>query len=161
MSRGFALGTALACAVAAAPAQAGPVADVSATKPTLELAAGLADPIDGHSARAYAVMWLSAGRHPWEVGAGFFTGRGIDRPPFTADRGYLAVARRFTAGRWYLGSGIAWVTDDDEVLSGRFQFQTAFGVSIDAWSFSLRHLSNGGTRGRNRGETFVLVARRF
>ncbi len=130
-------------------------------EPAFELAAGLADPIDGHSARAYALMWLSADRHPWELGAGFFTGRGLDRPPFTADRGYLAVARRFTAGRWYLGSGIAWVTYDDEVLSGRFQFQTALGLGLAEWSLSLRHLSNGSTKGRNRGETFLLVARRF
>jgi hypothetical protein len=125
----------------------------------VEVAIGVADEIDGRSARSYALMWLSADAHPWEIGAGFLGGRVRDESLLTSDRGYVAGGRRFRAGRFYALSGIAWVTYDDDVLSGRFQFQTGLGADMADWSVSVRHLSNGSTSGRNRGETFLLLAR--
>lgn len=137
------------------------VAGTAPAAASIEVAAGIADEIDGRSTRTYSVMWLSADRHPWELGASFIEGRGLDAPPYTSDRGVVSAGRRFTRGRLYALSGLAWVSDDDEVLSGRFQFQTGLGVDIGGWSMSLRHLSNAGTSGRNRGETFLLVSLRW
>lgn len=135
---------------------------VAPARASVELAAGLADELDGRSTRLYSAMWLSGHRNPWELGATFIEGRGQDAPPFTSDRGVLSAGRRFVRGRVYLVSGLAWVTRDDEVLSGRFQFQNGLGVELAGrWSLSLRHLSNAGTSGRNRGETFLLAAFRW
>lgn len=129
---------------------------------SVELAAGIADELDGRSTRLYSLMWLSDHQHPWELGATFIEGRGQDAPPFTSDRGVVSVGRRFIRGRFYVLSGLAYAARDDEVLSGYFQFQTGLGVELgQRWSLSLRHLSNASTSGRNRGETFLLAAFRW
>lgn len=128
---------------------------------SVELAAGIADELDGRSTRLYSVMWLSEHQNPWELGATFIEGRGLNAPPFTSDRGVISIGRRFTRGRFFLLSGLAYTNRDDEVLSGYFQFQTGLGASIGRWSVSLRHLSNASTSGRNRGETFLLAAFRW
>lgn len=137
------------------------VAGTASAAPSIEVAAGVADEIDGRSARTYSVMWLSPEQHPWELGASFIEGRGRDAGPYTSDRGVVSAGRRFTRGRFYALSGLAWVTYDDEVLSGRFQFHTGLGAEVGGWSLSLRHLSNAGTSGRNRGETLLLLALRW
>lgn len=114
------------------------------------LGAGVADAIDG---RASPVLVLALRPTPrWEAMAGY-----IGRRPGVPDTTFLAASRRLQRGRWFASAGLAWVSEDNAVLSGHVQAMTGIGLELGRGAVSLRHLSNGGTRGRNRGETFLLL----
>lgn len=112
--------------------------------------AGVAYAIDG---RASPVLVLAIRPTPkWEAMAGY-----IGRRPAVPDTTFLAASRRMQRGRWFASAGVAWVSEDNAVLSGHVQAMTGIGLELERGAVSLRHLSNGGTRGRNRGETFLLL----
>ena len=74
---------------------------------------------------------------------------------------FVAISKRFVLRRWFVSAGIAAIDRDSDVLSGHGQFYTGAGYSTGAWTLSVRHISNGDTGGRNRGETFALLEYRF
>jgi hypothetical protein len=125
------------------------------------LGAGLADEIDGEHAGVGSIAWLSDARHPWELLVGYIGRRHVSGADSVPNAFFGALSKRFTARRWFISSGIAYVSVDNDVLSGRFQFLTGAGRAGKRWSLSLRHLSNAGTNGRNRGETFLLLERKL
>jgi hypothetical protein len=111
--------------------------------------AGVADEIDG---RASPVLALAVRPGPrWEAMLGY-----IGRRPGVPDALFVAGSRRLQRGPWFASAGLAWVSEDNAVLSGHVQAMTGVGLELRHGAVSLRHLSNGGTGGRNRGETFVL-----
>ncbi len=121
------------------------------------LGVGVADEVDGKPAGMATVGWLTSHAHPWEVLGGYIAKRRNVHHADVPDAIFVALSRRLQGERWFASAGIAHVDEDNEVLSGHFQFLTGAGYAGDDWSLSLRHLSNASTAGRNRGETFLLV----
>jgi hypothetical protein len=124
---------------------------------TIEVGGGLVDEIDGTGSELLTVSYLTDHQHPWE----FMLGHIFQRPSSsivpTPGVDFVSVSRRLTWRSWFASAGLAWVSADNEVLSGHGQFHTGAGWRGERWSISLRHLSNANTGGRNRGETFVLA----
>ncbi|KGM52614.1 hypothetical protein N800_11390 [Lysobacter daejeonensis GH1-9] len=120
----------------------------------VHLGGGWADSIEGEGAEMASLAWVSAQRHPWEVMAGYIGEREGAHVP---DAVFFAVSKRLVWRRWFASGGVAWVSEDNHVLSGHGQFLTGAGYTFGRTSLSLRHLSNADTGGRNRGETFVLL----
>lgn len=120
------------------------------------IGAGLADEVNAAHAGVGTIGWLSRGQHPWELLGGYIGRR--HEPADSVPNAYFgALSKRIAGQHWFVSSGIAYVSVDNDVLSGRFQFLTGAGYDGERWSVSLRHLSNAGTSGRNRGETFLLL----
>ncbi|HET7845379.1 MAG TPA: acyloxyacyl hydrolase [Xanthomonadales bacterium] len=125
--------------------------------------AGLArfDEVEGEHSWGGVLSFLTDEPHPWEVAVGYIA----DRSDFATaeDVFWVAGSRRAVFRRWFASAGIAATTasEDNEILSGTFQFYTGFGWQGERWTFSLRHLSNAGLQGRNRGETFLVAAYAF
>ena len=71
----------------------------------------------------------------------------------------VAIASWVGAQRhpWEVAAGYIGGREDNDVLSGHGQFMTAAGYDFGRMALSLRHLSNGDTKGVNRGETFLLL----
>lgn len=136
---------------------------MSATPALARTEAGLGffDEVEGERSFGGVLSFLTDGPHPWEVAVGYI----VERPDIESDEDVLWVAgsRRVMFGRWFGSAGVALATadDDNEILSGTFQFYTGLGWQGEKWTFSLRHLSNAGIDGRNRGETFLVVAYAF
>jgi hypothetical protein len=117
--------------------------------------AGPVDAIDDEPSWLATVAWRTAHAHPYEFNAGRIDGR--DSPASrTPDVLFISASKRFMWRGWFAQGGIAYADSDNEVLSRYFQFQTGIGYDFGRASVSLRHLSNAGTGGRNRGETFLL-----
>lgn len=125
--------------------------------------AGLArfDEVEGEHSWGGVLSFLTEEPHPWEVAVGYVA----DRPDFATaeDVFWVAGSRRVVFRRWFASAGLALTTADadNEILSGAFQFCTGLGWQGERWTVSLRHLSNAGLEGRNRGETFLVVAYAF
>lgn len=119
---------------------------------------GVADEIDGRHAGVATVSWSSRDRVPWEATVGFIGEREREgvfaRVPEAV---FLAVGRRVAWRRLSASASLAWVSVDNDVLSGHAQILTGIGVDLGRVRLGLRHISNGSTEGRNRGETFALV----
>ncbi len=129
-----------------------------------EWSVGYADPIDSKSAYTTHLTWLSSHRHPWELTAGFITGRDSSSQEVSPETIYVSLARRLVhSSGWYFVGGIALASSngDDEVLSGPFQFVNGIGWQGRRVVVTFRHISNGSTRGRNRGENLLTVGWRF
>lgn len=129
-----------------------------------EWSAGYADRIDSKAAYTTHLTWLSSQRHPWEVTGGFITGRDSSSREISPDTLYVSLARRYVhSSGWYFAGGIALTSTDgnDEVLSGPFQFVNGIGWQGERIVVTFRHMSNGSTRGRNRGENLLTVGWRF
>lgn len=122
----------------------------------LEIGVGRALEIDGETTGVATAAWLTSQRHPWEFLVGYLGERG-DGARTVEDNAWVAVSRRLTWRRFYLSLGAALAVEDNEVLSDHFQFQTGGGYRFGDVSVSVRHLSNAGISGRNRGETFLLL----
>jgi hypothetical protein len=119
---------------------------------------GVADEIDGRSAGVATVSWTSGQRVPWEAMVGFIGERerkdAFARVPEAV---FVALGRRVAWRRLSASAGLAWVSVDNDVLSGHAQILTGVGVDLGRVRVGVRHISNAGTEGRNRGETFALV----
>jgi len=74
---------------------------------------------------------------------------------------FLAASKRLTWRGWFVSGGVAVSDYESEVLSGHGQFYTGAGYTAGSWTASLRHLSNGDTGGRNRGETLAILEHRW
>lgn len=102
------------------------------------------------------VTWLKRlGINRYELMAGWIDSRPLRR----LDRStrFVGLGVRRHAGRWFAGAGIALVDNMTDALSSRLQFVTSGGVVVGPATITLRHLSNAGLRGPNRGETYLAV----
>lgn len=122
-----------------------------------ELGLGIAKDIDGEEAGVATLAYLTEQKHPWEFIAGYFGQRREAGAATVEDNYWLGVSKRVSWRGLYASFGLAYAVDDNEVLSDHLQFQSAVGYRFSDFSVSLRHLSNGSTNGRNRGETFLLL----
>lgn len=121
------------------------------------LGVGVADEVDGKPAGMATLAWLTSHAHPWEMLGGYIAKRRNAHHADVPDAIFMALSRRLQGEHWFVSAGVAHVDEDNEVLSGHFQFLTGAGYAGEDWSLSLRHLSNASTNGRNRGETFLLL----
>lgn len=126
-----------------------------------ELGAGFATKIDDERTGAATFAYLTEERHPWEFLVGYFDQRRRNGAVAVEDTFWGGVSKRFTWHGLYASFGVAYAQEDNEVLSNHLQFQSAAGYRLDRFSVSIRHLSNGNTGGRNRGETFLLFHAAF
>lgn len=122
-----------------------------------ELGGGVAADIDGENTAVATFAYLTEQRHPWEFLVGYFDQRKDDGMVTVEDTFWGGISKRFTWHGLYASFGVAYAQEDNEVLSDHLQFQSAAGYRLDRFSVSIRHLSNGSTGGRNRGETFLLL----
>lgn len=122
----------------------------------MHLGVGLLDEIDGQGSHALTLSGETRQAHPWEFMLGVLDAR--NRPASPTPRVWLAsVSKRFSWKSWFVQGGIAMTNSDTEVLSRHWQFQTGAGYRHRRFTLSLRHLSNAGTGGRNRGENILLL----
>lgn len=121
-----------------------------------QAAAGVADEIDDERVPVATVSYLTEHRFPIEIVAGYIGSRQTDDehvdPTF-----FLGADLRWTGRWWFVGGGLAFVSERSEVLSSDYQFMTLGGLRWSNWVLTLRHLSNADTHGRNRGETFLTL----
>jgi hypothetical protein len=134
--------------------------------PTLEMALGYADEVDGEQAAVSTVSLHLREDRDWPVE--LLVGHIGERPPRDGGTGnpdeyFVGFTLRRQFGPWFFGGGGAWIPDRSlsEVLSSSGQFMQVLGWQRGPVGVSLRHLSNASTGGRNRGETFLTVGWRF
>jgi len=134
-------------------------ADTLAMNGTLSV--GVADEHDRESAKVIdlSLRWPTSGRFnlidEHEVLAGWVESRPLPRlDDHTVFAGY---GFRSNFGRWFTGGGIVVVDRTTEALSSWYQFVSTGGVHLGRASLTLRHVSNSGFKGRNRGETYLTL----
>lgn len=133
--------------------------------------------MDDHGANAafveatFAPRAVGNSRLNWspDVSAGWIDGRDVRRyrtAPFDTHRSValLAAGARFHYGApdaWYrplfFSFQLAGINHTTQALSSHYQFVSTLGWQGEHLSFQLRHVSNGGLNGPNRGETMALV----
>lgn len=142
------------------------VSTPSMAAPSVEVALGYADEVDGKQAAVSTLsLHLREGRN-WPVE--LLVGQIGARPPRLGETGnpdeyFVGFTLRRQFGPWFFGGGGAFVPDRSvsEVLSSNGQFMQVLGWQRGPVAISLRHLSNASTGGRNRGETFLTLGWRF
>lgn len=104
------------------------------------------------------------------AGLGFVNGRDISKYGNKVDDDVWLLAggvrlRYGGEGEWYhhlfWTSQIAAQSGRTLALSSGGEFVNAVGWSGDHWQFQVRHVSNAGIKGSNRGETMALVGFAF
>jgi len=73
----------------------------------------------------------------------------------------VLVENRILWRNFYFSSGFAMRDHDTDALSTRFNFVNGVGWSLDAFGLAVRHISNAGTGGLNRGENTLMVTYRW
>ena len=122
-----------------------------------EIGVGVTDEISGNHTHAAMLSWMTEERFPWECSIGHVADRDETSDAPSPTTTFIAVGRRINWRNWFLSTGIALVDADNEVLSGYGQFITGLGWRGRHLTVNVRHISNAGTTGRNRGETFLLL----
>lgn len=134
--------------------------------------------MDAHAANAAFIEATFAphalgdsGRFDWspDVSAGWINGRDVYRYRGASydtshSVGLLAAGARFHYGApdaWYrplfFSFQLAGTTQTTQALSSHYQFVSTLGWQGKHLSLQIRHISNGGFNGPNRGETMALV----
>lgn len=119
---------------------------------------GVAGDIDSTNAGTFGMSVSSGHGRKWEGAVIRFGGRSSIHSSH-GSRWVLTGARRFQRGRMFFVLGAGLNERDDDVLSGHLQWLTGVGVATHDVDISIRHLSNAGLVGRNRGETWLFVTR--
>lgn len=129
---------------------------LSSAQAAVFIGLGTVDEIDGVESASATLSWETAETHPWEIMGGVIRARHNAhlRTPRVL---FATMSKRFTWKGLFIQGGIATTSSDTEVLSGHWQFVTAFGYRYDRFTVSVRHLSNADTTGRNRGENLFLL----
>jgi len=113
----------------------------------------------------------SSGRLDWspDVSAGWIDGRDVSRYRDSEYGTAHPVALLAAGARFHYGAPEAWyrplffsfqlagTSQMTQALSSHYQFVSTLGWQGEHLSFQLRHVSNGGLNGPNRGETMALV----
>ncbi|MGN2253258.1 acyloxyacyl hydrolase [Frateuria sp. GZRe12] len=113
----------------------------------------------------------SSGRLDWspDVSAGWIANRDVRRYRNAEFDTRHSVALLAAGARFHYGAPDAWyrplffsfqlagTNHTTQALSSHYQFVSTLGWQGEHLSFQLRHVSNGGLNGPNRGETMALV----
>lgn len=137
--------------------------------------------MDNHGANAafveavFAPQQLGHTRFTWspDVSLGWIDGRDVARYDYNRYTARDAVALvaggvRFhhgDAGDWYqplfVSAQFAAINHTTQALTSHYQFVSTVGWQAKHFSVAIRHISNGGLNGPNRGETMALVGVAF
>ncbi|UGB38144.1 acyloxyacyl hydrolase [Frateuria soli] len=133
--------------------------------------------MDNHGANAafvevtFAPHTIGNSRLDWspEILAGWIDGRDVGRYRGARFDAGPSVALLAGGARFHYGAPDAWyrplffsfqlagINHTTQALSSHYQFVSTLGWQGEHLSFQLRHVSNGGLNGPNRGETMALV----
>ena len=105
---------------------------------------------DGGRGRVLMFDYVPTGSH-WDYTLGNISGAA------NRDTSFLMASYEIVDQHLYASFGGGLITHQTETLTSQYQFMTTFGYHKDNWSFGVRHLSNGGLRGKNIGENLVFV----
>lgn len=132
------------------------LAPISALAGEWQVSAGFADEIDDDHAPVATVGYLTEHRFPIEIVGGYIGSRRIGSGAIDPTW-FVGADLRWAGDWWFVGGGLAFVSEESEILSSDYQFMTLGGLRWSNWILTLRHLSNANTGGRNRGETFMTL----
>lgn len=116
------------------------------------VSAGYTGMHDGGRGRVLMLDWVPTGSR-WDYTIGNIGGVGRDN----RDTTFVAASYQIVDEHLWASFGPALVTHQTDTLTSAYQFMTTFGYHKDNWAFGVRHLSNGGLRGKNIGENLVFV----
>lgn len=116
------------------------------------LSAGYTGMHDGGRGRVLMVDYVPTGSR-WDFTLGNIGGAGQNN----RDTTFVAASYQIVDEHLWASFGPALITRQTETLTSTYQFMTTFGYHKDHWGFGVRHLSNGGLRGKNIGENVVFV----
>ncbi len=116
------------------------------------VSAGYTGMHDGGRGRVLMFDWVPTGSR-WDYTLGNIGGVGQDG----RDTSFVAASYQIVDEHLWASFGPALVTKQTETLTSTYQFMTTFGYHKGDWAFGVRHLSNGGLRGKNIGENLVFV----
>ena len=111
---------------------------------------------DGGRGRVLMVDWIPDDSQ-WNYTIGNISGAGDKN----RDTSFVAASYMIVDEHLWASFGPALVTHQTETLTSTYQFMTTFGYHKGNWGFGVRHLSNGGLRGKNIGENLVFLGYRF
>ena len=120
------------------------------------LSAGYTGMHDGGRGRVLMVDYVPEGSR-WDYTVGNIGGAGQNN----RDTTFVAASYQIVDEHLWASFGPALITRQTETLTSTYQFMTTFGYHKDNWGFGVRHLSNGGLRGKNIGENVVFVGYSF
>jgi hypothetical protein len=109
---------------------------------------------DAQRGQVYMLDWVPSDS-PWDFTAGAIRGTQ------TRDTSWVAAAYQIVDQHLYASFGPALVRHQTSTLTSQYQFMTTFGYHHGDWFLAIRHLSNGGLRGANIGETVVILGLSF
>ena len=134
---------------------------------SLEVGVGQTYKLDGVSNERQAVniAYVEEGLLATEIAVGHLKGKDLDGddrddPDLEEPVNYIALGKRLTWKRVYVGLGGALVDQTSSRLSSAFQFKSQIGVLLGPVTVKLEHLSNAGIKGDNGGENIATVAYR-
>jgi len=116
------------------------------------LSAGYTGMHDGGRGRVLMLDWVPTDSR-WDYTIGNIGGAG----QHNRDTSFVAASYQIVDEHLWASFGPALVTHQTETLTSTYQFMTTFGYHGNHWAFGVRHLSNGGLRGKNIGENLVFV----
>ena len=111
---------------------------------------------DGGRGRVLMFDWVPTGSR-WDYTIGNISGVGQDN----RDTSFVAASYQIVDEHLWASFGPALITKQTDNLTSAYQFMTTFGYHQGNWAFGVRHLSNGGLRGKNIGENVVFVGWNF
>jgi hypothetical protein len=109
---------------------------------------------DSQRGQVYMLDWVPSGSS-WDLTAGAIRGTQ------TRDTSWVAAAYEIVDAHLYASFGPALIRHQTATLTSQYQFMTTFGYHHGDWFLTVRHLSNGGLRGANIGETVVIAGLSF
>ena len=109
---------------------------------------------DAQRGQVYMLDWVPRDS-PWDFTAGAI--RGTE----TRDTSWVAATYQIVDQHLYASFGPALIRHQTSTLTSQYQFMTTFGYHHGDWFLAIRHLSNGGLRGANIGETVVVLGLSF
>lgn len=120
------------------------------------ISAGYTGMHDGGRGRALVFDWVPTGSR-WDYTIGNISGAGQDN----RDTSFVAASYQIVDQDLWASFGPALITRQTQTLTSTYQFMTTFSYHHDDWALGVRHLSNGGLRGKNIGENLVFVGWHF
>jgi len=90
-----------------------------------------------------------------------FTIANISNTTDDRDTSLVGISYEIVDRHLYASFGPALITHQTMTLTSQYQFMTTFGYHYENWSLGVRHISNGGFRGKNIGENLVFVVWNF
>ena len=118
------------------------------------VAVGYTGQHDSQRGQVYTLDWVPSD-HAVDFTAGAIRGTK------TRDTSWVAATYQIVDQHLYASFGPALLRHQTSTLTSQYQFMTTFGYHHGPWFLAIRHLSNGGLRGANIGETVVVLGASF